>query len=53
MTPFIWIAVALLLIGAAMLVGGIGAPALWIAVIAVGIALITVDRIRARRGLSS
>lgn len=53
MTPFIWIAVALLLIGAAMLVAGIGAPALWIAVIAVGIALITVDRIRARRGLSS
>jgi hypothetical protein len=53
MTPFIWIAVALMLIGAVMLVAGIGAPALWIAVITVGIALVAIDRIRARRSLSS
>ena len=53
MTPFIVIAVALMLIGAVLLVAGIGAPALWIAVIAVGIALVAIDRIRARRSLSS
>ena len=53
MTAFIWIAVVLMLIGAVMLVAGIGAPALWIAVITVGIALVAIDRIRARRSLSS
>jgi hypothetical protein len=53
MTAFIWIAVALMLIGAVMLVAGIGAPALWIAVITLGIALVAIDRIRARRSLSS
>jgi hypothetical protein len=53
MTLFIWIAVALMLIGAVMLVADIGAPALWIAVITVGIALVAIDRIRARRSLSS
>jgi hypothetical protein len=53
MTAFIWIAVALMLIGAVMLVSGIGAPGLWIAVIAVGIALVAIDRIRAGRSLSS
>jgi hypothetical protein len=53
MPAFIWIAVALMLIGAVMLVADIGAPALWIAVITVGIALVAIDRIRARRSLSS
>jgi hypothetical protein len=53
MTPFIWVAVALMLIGAGMLVAGVGTPALWIAVITVGIALVAIDRIRARRSLSS
>jgi hypothetical protein len=53
MTPFVWIAVASMLIGAVLLVAGIGAPALWIAVITVGIALVAIDRIRARRSLSS
>jgi hypothetical protein len=52
MTLFIWIAVALMLIGAVMLVAGIGAPALGIAVITVGIALVAIDRIRGRRSLS-
>jgi hypothetical protein len=40
-------------IGAVMLVADIGAPALWIAVITIGIALVVIDRIRVRRGLSS
>ena len=53
MPAFIWIAVALMLIGAVMLVADIGAPALWIAVITAGIALVAMDRIRARRSLSS
>jgi membrane-bound ClpP family serine protease len=39
MTPSVWIAVALMLIGAIMLVADIGAPALWIAAVTVGIAL--------------
>ena len=53
MPAFIWIAVALMLIGAVMLVADIGAPALWIAVITAGIALVAIDRICARRSLSS
>jgi len=39
MLPFVWIAVALMLIGAVMLVTGVGAAGLWIAVITIGIAL--------------
>ena len=31
MTPFVWIAVVLMLMGAVMLIAGIGAPGLWIA----------------------
>jgi hypothetical protein len=38
-----WIAVPMLLLGAAMLLVDIGAPGLWIAVIAVGIALVAID----------
>ena len=53
MPAFIWIAVALMLIGAVLLVADVGAPALWIAAITVGIALVAIDRIRARRSLSS
>ena len=48
MKPLLWIAVALMLPGAAMLVTGIGSSALWIAVITVGIALVVVDRVRPR-----
>lgn len=44
----LWIAVPLMLLGAAMLIADIGAPGLWIAVIAVGIALVAADRVRAR-----
>jgi len=46
MTPFVWIAVVLMLMGAVMLIAGIGAPGLWIAVVTVGIALVVIDRTR-------
>ena len=36
--PLVWIAVPLMLIGALLLVTGVGAAGLWIAVIAAGIA---------------
>jgi hypothetical protein len=38
-----WIAVPLMLLGAAMLVAHIGASEVWISVIAVGIALVAID----------
>jgi hypothetical protein len=41
-----WIAVPLLLLGAAMLIAGIGASALWFAVIAMGIAFVAISRVR-------
>jgi hypothetical protein len=43
-----WIAVPLMLLGAVMLVADIGASGLWIAVIAVGIALVAIDLSRRR-----
>jgi membrane protein implicated in regulation of membrane protease activity len=46
MKPFAWIAVPLMLLGAAMLIADIGAAALWIAVIAVGIALVAISQYR-------
>jgi hypothetical protein len=48
--PLTWIAVALLLTGAVLLVAGVGATGLWIAVITVGIALVVMDGYRRRRG---
>jgi hypothetical protein len=48
--PLTWIAVALLLTGAVLLVAGVGAAGLWIAVIAVGIALVAVEGYRGRQG---
>ena len=48
MTLLVWIAVALM-VGDAMLIAGIGAPGLWIAVIAVGIALVVIDQTQRRR----
>ena len=41
---FPWVAVPLLLVGAAMLIADIGETALWIAVITVGIALVVIGR---------
>ena len=40
------IAVVLMLVGAVMLVAGVGASALWIAVITVGIGLVLIGRTR-------
>jgi hypothetical protein len=48
MRPLLWTAVTLMLVGAALLVAGIGAPALWIAVIAVGIASVVISGVRRR-----
>jgi hypothetical protein len=53
MTPFVWMAVVLMVMGAIMLIAGIGAPGLWIAVVAVGIALVAIDRTRSRHRLGS
>jgi hypothetical protein len=53
MTPLVWIAVLLMVIGAVMLIAGIGAPALWIAAITVGIALVVIDRTRRQHRLGS
>ena len=48
--PLVWIAVPLMLIGALLLVTGVGAAGLWIAVIAAGIALVALDVYRRREG---
>jgi hypothetical protein len=44
------IAAALMLIGAVLLMAGIGAPGLWITVITLGIALVALDSYRSRHG---
>ena len=49
----VWIAVVLMIMGAVMLIAGIGAPGLWIAVVTVGIALVVIDRTRRRHRLGS
>jgi hypothetical protein len=38
-----------MLVGAALLVAGVGASALWIAVISVGLSMVAVDRFNADR----
>lgn len=48
--PLTWIAVALALTGAVLLVADVGASGLWIAVITIGIALVAVDGYRRRQG---
>lgn len=44
MTPSTWFAVTLMLVGAVMLIAGTGSAGLWIAVIAVGLALTAIER---------
>lgn len=44
MRPVLWIAVVLLVTAASMLVAGVGAPGLWFAVVAVGLALVVAGR---------
>ena len=53
MIPLVWVAVALMVLGAVMLVADVGASALWFAVITVGVALVAIDRYRARHGFGS
>jgi len=50
MTLLVWIAVALMVVGAVMLIAGIGAPGLWIAVVTVSIAVVVIDRTRRGTG---
>jgi hypothetical protein len=53
MTPLVWMAVMLMVMGAIMLIAGIGAPGLWIGVVTVGSALVVIDRTRSRHRLGS
>ena len=48
--PLTWIAVALMLIGAVLLVADVGAAGLWIAVVTLGIALVAIDAYRHGQG---
>jgi len=52
MSYILGIAVVLMVAGAICLVAGIGAAGLWIAAIAVGIALVIVERVRGSHSLS-
>ena len=49
MKPLLWVAVPMLLLAAAMLVADVGAAGLWIAVVAVGVALVAIELLRSRR----
>jgi hypothetical protein len=46
--PLMWMAAALMLSGAIMLVADVGAAGLWISVITMGIALVVIDVYRHR-----
>ena len=48
MSLLMWIIAALLLVGAALLIAGVGAAGLWIAVIAAGIAVVAIELVRRR-----
>lgn len=47
---YAWAAIPLLLLGAAMLIAGIGATALWIAVVMLGCALVVVSQLPGAMG---
>ncbi len=49
MTGLLWVAAASMVFAAFMLVAGAGAPALWIAVITVGVAVVVISRTRGPR----
>ena len=51
MTRLLWIAAVLMVFAAFMLVSGTGASALWIAVIAVGVAVVVIASTRRPQGL--
>ena len=48
MSLVMWMIAALLIVAAVMLVAGVGAAGLWIAVIAVGISVVAVELVRRR-----
>ena len=48
MRVLLWVAATLMLFAAVMLVADVGSAALWIAVIAVGIATVVVTQVRMR-----
>ena len=50
MRMLLWIACALMLVAAAMLISDVGATALWIAVITVGVAMVVIAQARTRHG---
>ena len=50
MRMLLWVAAALMLFAAVMLVVDVGAAALWIAVIAVGIATVVIAEVRTHHG---
>ena len=53
MTVVRWIAVALILDAAVLLVAGIGDAAVWFASIAVGMAMLVIDQERGHHGVRS
>jgi hypothetical protein len=53
MTLLLWIAVPLMLLGAVMLIAGVGASAIWIALVTVGIALVVIERTIHRQSFGS
>ena len=53
MRSLLWIAGALLVVAASMLVADVGAAALWIAAITVGIAVVVIVQTRAHHGARS
>ena len=53
MTPSLWVAIVFMLLGAVSLVAGVGASALWVAMIAVGIAIVVIDLTRRRKSAAA
>jgi hypothetical protein len=51
MTRLLWVAAAFMVFAAFMLVAGAGAPALWIGIITVGVAVVVISRTRGPQGL--
>lgn len=53
MTSLLWLTAALMIVSAVMLVGGFGAPVIWIAAITIGIAIVVVTQVRSHHTLGS
>lgn len=46
MKPLLWVVAAMLVVAAVLLIAGVGQAGLWFAVIAVGVAIVVIDRAR-------